>query len=72
MGKTYLVTQFGEQAFPQMHVFNFEREPRAAEVFARDLRPERVLADLALLSGKTINTKTDLFFSMKYRQHQRR
>ena len=62
VGKTYLLNEFGKSKFPQMHSFNFEREPRAAAVFDRDLNPERIIAELSLLSGKKIEPITDLLF----------
>ena len=62
VGKTYLVQEFGKTAFSVTHVFNFEQEPRAAAVFDRDLVPQRIVAELSLLTGRPINPDTDLLF----------
>jgi len=62
VGKTYLVQEFGTSSFRRIHSFNFEREPRAAEVFERDLVPQRILTELSLLSGKPIQEESDLLF----------
>ena len=63
VGKTYLLNEFGKSKFPKMHSFNFEREPRAAAVFDRDLNPERIIAELSLLSSKKNRTGHRLAFS---------
>lgn len=62
VGKSYLVNEFGVSSFRQIHSFNFEREPRAAAIFERDLVPQRILGELALLSGRQIQAGSDLLF----------
>ena len=62
VGKTYLIKDFGAAHFPAVHVVNFELETEAAEIFERNLSPERILKELALFLGREINVQTDLLF----------
>jgi hypothetical protein len=62
VGKTYSVREFGKN-FSSFVEINFELLPQAGEVFARDLVPSRIIRDLSLVVGKTIEPgKTLLFF----------
>ncbi len=47
VGKTYLLKQFGKEAFERCHYLNFEEDDRLARFFARDLKPRRILDDLS-------------------------
>ena len=62
VGKTYLIKDFGAAYFSNIHVVNFELETQAAQIFERNLSPDRILKELSLLSGREINTQTDLLF----------
>ena len=61
VGKTYSVREFGK-AFPEFVEINFELTEKAHSVFDEDLNPNRILNQLSLISGKTINPGTTLLF----------
>lgn len=61
-GKTYILKEFGANEYKQLHYFNFEAEPILHEFFKTDLKPNRIINDLALYSKKTIQSTTDLVF----------
>jgi predicted AAA+ superfamily ATPase len=60
VGKTYILREWGESAFASTHYINFESNQEVAKVFERDLDVRRMLADLALFVGKTIDPDKDL------------
>ena len=60
-GKTYLLKQFGEDAFEDTAYFNFEENEALASVFNGDLKIDRILDELgnvmrgkAIIPGKTL------------------
>lgn len=59
-GKTYLLTEFGEQAFANTHIINFEKQPGLKALFEADLEPRRIISDLSFQLGKSIEIETDL------------
>ncbi len=63
VGKTHAVRQLGKQ-FDQLIEINFELAKDARPIFEKDLKPERILKELALYAGltKIIPGKTLLFF----------
>jgi predicted AAA+ superfamily ATPase len=60
VGKTYLLKEFGQAAFPVVHYVNFEEDPKLARIFEQDLRPGRIVDELRFYLGKPISTTTDL------------
>ena len=60
VGKTYSLLEFGKTCFPKVHYINFEEQGQFASVFADDLRPDRIIQDIALLRNIPIDRKTDL------------
>ncbi len=60
VGKSYLLEYFGKQEFPKYHVFNFEQDRTLAAYFEADLYPERILTELSIHSGESIDRYTDL------------
>lgn len=54
VGKTWLLESWGRSAFEDVAYFNFERDPALADLFERDLRPDRIVRELGLYRGKTI------------------
>ena len=60
VGKTYLLRDFGQKEFPAYHYFNFEKDSKLFSVFEQDLVPKRVLSELAVHAGKSINPGSDL------------
>jgi hypothetical protein len=61
VGKTYAVREFGK-TYQQFIEINFERQPEIRTVFDRDLQPERILRDLALFLGRSIDPTNSLLF----------
>lgn len=60
VGKTYSLKEFGRTRFPRFHYINFEEQPRFIPVFDRDLDPERIIQDLALILNAPIDRHSDL------------
>jgi len=51
---------FGKNEFEYTHVFNFEQNPNLAKAFQADLVPERILRELSIVAGRSINPENDL------------
>ncbi len=63
VGKTWLMKEFGRQAYEDMVYINFDSNQQMAELFSVDLNVERILLGLELYSGKKIAAdKTLLIF----------
>jgi hypothetical protein len=60
VGKTHLLKEFGRLHFPQVHYFNFEKQPGLAKLFEPDLVPQRILTALSFHIGKPIHIEADL------------
>jgi predicted AAA+ superfamily ATPase len=60
VGKTYLMKQFGAEAFQHVAYFNFESQPALVKVFEKDLTPQTIIANLKLLSDTVIEPATTL------------
>jgi uncharacterized protein len=61
-GKTYILKQFGLKEYKNLIYCNFEEEPQLSEIFARDLRPHRILEFLSLYKKTPIEPETSLLF----------
>jgi uncharacterized protein len=61
VGKTYIAQTFGKQ-FPSYVEINLETEPRAQEIFGKDLDAERIMRDIALVTRKPIIPGETLLF----------
>ncbi|MBU1128509.1 MAG: ATP-binding protein [Candidatus Omnitrophica bacterium] len=59
-GKTYILKEFGQNEYRDVHYFNFEENPELAHFFDRDLDPKRILSDLSLYCKQTIKPGEDL------------
>ncbi len=59
-GKTYLLREFGAIHFNDVAYFNFELTPSLANLFERDLDPQRIITELGILYGKKIERETTL------------
>ena len=53
-GKTYLLKAFGERQYDSFAYFNFEETETLKTVFEKDYDPSRILFELGLFAGKTI------------------
>lgn len=60
VGKTWLMKEFGRQAYADTVYINFDSNSRMAELFASDLDTERLIMGLELYSGKKINPDNTL------------
>lgn len=55
VGKTWLMKEFGKQAFADTVYINFDSNPQMAELFAADLNTDRLIIGLELYTGKKID-----------------
>lgn len=63
IGKTYSMLEFGQAEYDNVAYFNFENNSDLGSIFERDLKPERIIAELAILKGVTIKPgKTLIIF----------
>ncbi len=60
VGKTWLMREFGKQAYADTVYINFDSNSRMAELFASDLNTERLIMGLELYSGKKIHPDSTL------------
>ncbi len=55
VGKTWLIKEFGKQAYADTVYINFDSNSRMAELFASDLDIDRLIMGLELYAGRKIN-----------------
>jgi len=60
VGKSYILQKFGENEFPDHHIFNFEKDNKLSAAFESDLNPKRIITELSIHSDKRINIDKDL------------
>ena len=60
VGKTYILKEFGETAFPRYHYVNFEKDERLGRLFEQDLKPDRILDELQFYLDRPIDRHRDL------------
>ena len=60
VGKTWLMKEFGRQAYAETVYINFDSNPRMSELFSADLDIERIMLGLELYAGKKINPDNTL------------
>lgn len=60
VGKTWLMKEFGRQAYADTVYINFDSNSRMAELFASDLDTDRLILGLELYSGKKIDPDNTL------------
>lgn len=60
VGKTWLMKEFGKQAYKHTVYINFDSNPKMAELFASDLRIERLIMGLELYIGQKIDPDNTL------------
>ena len=61
-GKTYLLTSFGRSSFGSMIYIDFEKTPRAREIFDDSLDPDILIPQLEVISGKRFIEGDTLIF----------
>lgn len=62
VGKTWLIKEFGKQAYKQYAYINFEDNELAKELFQHDFDIERILITLRLITGISIDQDTLIIF----------
>lgn len=72
VGKTWLMKEFGRQAYADTIYINFDSNSRMAELFASDLDTDRLMMGLELYAGRKIDPDNSLIILMKYRKSQER
>ncbi len=60
VGKTWLMQEFGRQAYADTVYFNFDSNPRLAELFASDLDTDRLILGLELYADRKIDPDNTL------------
>ena len=60
VGKTWLMKEFGRQAYADTVYINFDSNSRMAELFASDLDTERLIMGLELYAGRKIDPGNSL------------
>lgn len=71
VGKTYLIKQFGAQAFADMVYINFEEDPLLKRLFRDDLQPERLLRELGIYLKKKIMPNSTLIFFDEIKENKK-
>lgn len=61
-GKTYLLKEFGNRNYDDIAYFNFEETESLKSLFETDYDPKRILFELGLALGRTINPGSTLIF----------
>lgn len=62
VGKTHSILELGRSRFETVLQVDFERNPEYRSVFDRDLDPQRIVGELAVLSGGSITPGNSLLF----------
>ena len=60
VGKTWLMKEFGEQAYADTVYINFDSNSRMADLFSADLDTDRLIMGLELYAGHKINPENTL------------
>ena len=60
VGKTWLMKEFGSQAYADTIYINFDSNSRMAELFASDLNTDRLIMGIELYAGKKIDADNTL------------
>ena len=60
VGKTWLMKEFGQQAYADTVYINFDSNSRMAELFASDLDTDRLILGLELYAGRKISPDNSL------------
>lgn len=60
VGKTWLMKEFGKQAYADIVYINFDSNSRMADLFSADLDTDRLIMGLELYAGRKINPENTL------------
>jgi uncharacterized protein len=82
VGKTYILQEFGRRDYDRIAYFDLERDPDVRAFFSNSLEPEKIIRNLSLYQGWTIQperhlivldevqTSNDALLSLKYFNEQ--
>lgn len=59
VGKTYILKEFGKNAFQAVHYFNFEQHLLLGKIFEEDLAPKKILSKLSFYLNQRIDITHD-------------
>ena len=62
VGKTYIVEQFGKTEYNDLIKLNFEQDPDLKSLFQNELKPEKIINNINLYTGRKINPENTLIF----------
>lgn len=62
VGKSYLITEFGKQEFKDCVILNCDKDERIREIFEHGFRPDRIISDIEVLTGKRVIAGETLLF----------
>ena len=68
VGKTWLLKEFGKQAYSDTVYINFDSNTRMADLFAVDLDTDRLILGLELYAGRKLIRTILYLFLMKFRK----
>ena len=71
VGKTWLMKEFGRQAYADTIYINFDSNSRMAELFASDLDTDRLIMGLELYAGRKIDPDNSLIIFDEIQEVQR-
>lgn len=60
VGKTWLMKEFGRQAYEDTVYINFDSNSKMSELFSSDLNTDRLIMGIELYAGKKINPNRTL------------
>ena len=60
VGKTFSLKEFGQKEFRNCHYFNFEEDERIAQIFEKDLKPQRIIDELRFYRNSNIDPGQDI------------
>jgi uncharacterized protein len=60
VGKTWILREFGQREFERLVLLDFALDKNLAGFFTRDLKPERILTDLGVYLGHSIDLRNTL------------
>lgn len=60
VGKTWLMKEFGDIAYTDTVYVNFENNPQMAELFAADMKIDRIITGIEIYNGRKIDPRNSL------------
>ncbi|MBT3209690.1 MAG: ATP-binding protein [Bacteroidetes bacterium] len=62
VGKTYLISEFGQKEYSNYIYLNFEQDPNLSTLFKNELKPQEIINNISLYIGKKIAFSDTLIF----------